>query len=239
MPTQVALSLDVAESLAARLRSELFLRLLGRDALFFDRVRTGQMMSWLGQDVEVLQVGGLCGGWDCVGGPACMCAGLGQLFRPARATDIAGEFCMNNRSARVRKPSYQPRAALLLSALPRFALKPHLAHRHARARTHARPCRSPQSTIAKLLGARGVRSAFETVGIIIMLFTLSPLLAAVLLVTAPLLTPLVMGLTRRIGGASKTAQVGPVGAAQAGFYSSMDRAVNSADGISYQRRWAL
>lgn len=54
----MALSLTVAESLAARLRGELFARLLGRDALFFDRVRTGQMTSWLGQDIEVLEVRG-------------------------------------------------------------------------------------------------------------------------------------------------------------------------------------
>jgi hypothetical protein len=57
----VALSQCIAESLAARLRSQLFLRLLGREALFFDRVRTGQMTSWLGQDVELLQVGGPAG----------------------------------------------------------------------------------------------------------------------------------------------------------------------------------
>lgn len=70
------------------------------------------------------------------------------------------------------------------------------------------PCPTcSQSTIAKLLGARGVRSAFETVGIIVMLFALSPLLAATLLVSAPLLTPLIVRLAERIGGASKTAQV--------------------------------
>lgn len=56
---QVSLSLAIAESLAARLRSELFRRLLGRDAVFFDSVKTGQMVSWLGQDVEVLQVRGI------------------------------------------------------------------------------------------------------------------------------------------------------------------------------------
>jgi hypothetical protein len=69
----------------------------------------------------------------------------------------------------------------------------------------------PQSTIAKILGARGIRSAFETVCIIAMLFHLSPLLAATLLVAAPLLTPLIMRLTERIGGASKTAQVSGAG----------------------------
>ena len=60
--------------------------------------------------------------------------------------------------------------------------------------------------MAKLLGARGIRSAFETIGIIIVLFTLSWPLAAVLLVSAPLLTPLIAQLSARIGVASKAAQ---------------------------------
>ena len=63
-----------------------------------------------------------------------------------------------------------------------------------------------QSTVAKLLGARGIRSAFETIGIIIVLFTLSWPLALVLLVSAPLLTPLIAQLSARIGVASKAAQ---------------------------------
>ena len=68
-----------------------------------------------------------------------------------------------------------------------------------------------QTTVAKLLGARGLRSAFETVAIIVTLFTLSPLLAATLLVSAPLLTPLIARLTGQIGAASKAAQVGRAG----------------------------
>lgn len=61
--------------------------------------------------------------------------------------------------------------------------------------------------MAKLLGARGIRSAFETTGIIIVLFTLSWPLAVALLVSAPLLTPLIAQLGRRIGTASKASQV--------------------------------
>ncbi|GAB4822030.1 hypothetical protein N2152v2_009076 [Parachlorella kessleri] len=117
LAAQVALSQGISESLAARLRSQLFMRLLGREALFFDRVKTGQMTSWLGQDVEVLQ-----------------------------------------------------------------------------------------TTVAKLLGARGVRSAFETLAIIAMLYHLSPLLATTLLVAAPLLTPVTVRLTNQIGAASKQSQ---------------------------------
>jgi ABC-type multidrug transport system fused ATPase/permease subunit len=63
-----------------------------------------------------------------------------------------------------------------------------------------------QSTVAKLLGARGVRSALEIVGTIVVLFTLSWQLAVVLLLVAPLLTPLVARLSKAIGGASKAAQ---------------------------------
>lgn len=61
--------------------------------------------------------------------------------------------------------------------------------------------------MAKLLGARGIRSAFETTGIILVLFTLSWPLAVALLVSAPLLTPLIAQLGRRIGMASKASQV--------------------------------
>lgn len=53
---QVALSLALGESLAHRLRCRLFDALLHRDPLFFDSVKTGQMVAWLGQDIEVLQV---------------------------------------------------------------------------------------------------------------------------------------------------------------------------------------
>ena len=60
--------------------------------------------------------------------------------------------------------------------------------------------------MAKLLGARGIRSAFETIGIIIVLFTLSWPLAVVLLVSALLLTPLITRLSASIGAASKASQ---------------------------------
>ena len=65
------------------------------------------------------------------------------------------------------------------------------------------------STLSKLLGARGVRSAFETLGIVVVLFTLSAKLAAALLFSAPLLQPVVAALTSRIKVASSSAQVGP------------------------------
>ncbi|KAL4429394.1 hypothetical protein ABPG77_005168 [Micractinium sp. CCAP 211/92] len=117
LAVQVALALALGEGLAHRLRCRLFAALLQRDTLFFDRVKTGQMTAWLGQDIEVLQ-----------------------------------------------------------------------------------------GTVAKLLGARGIRSAFETIGIILMLLTLSWPLAIALLVSAPLLTPLIAQLSRRIGAASKASQ---------------------------------
>lgn len=63
-----------------------------------------------------------------------------------------------------------------------------------------------QGTVAKLLGARGIRSAFETTGIILVLFALSWQLAVALLVSAPLLTPLIASLGRRIGTASRASQ---------------------------------
>ncbi|KAL4458596.1 hypothetical protein ABPG75_013461 [Micractinium tetrahymenae] len=117
LAVQVALALALGEGLAHRLRCRLFGALLQRDTLFFDRVKTGQMTAWLGQDIEVLQ-----------------------------------------------------------------------------------------STVAKLLGARGIRSAFETIGIILMLLKLSWPLAVALLVAAPLLTSLIAQLSRRIGAASKASQ---------------------------------
>jgi ABC-type multidrug transport system fused ATPase/permease subunit len=64
-----------------------------------------------------------------------------------------------------------------------------------------------QSTIAKLLGARGVRAAFETVGIIAMLVSLSWPLAVALLATAPLLTPLIASLSSKITVAARDSQV--------------------------------
>jgi ABC-type multidrug transport system fused ATPase/permease subunit len=60
--------------------------------------------------------------------------------------------------------------------------------------------------VAKLLGARGIRSAFETCGITIALFCLSWQLAVALLVSAPLLTPVVARLSAAIGAASKASQ---------------------------------
>lgn len=60
--------------------------------------------------------------------------------------------------------------------------------------------------MAKLLGARGIRSAFETTGIIVVLSTLSWTLALVLLLSAPLLTPVIARLSRQIGAASKASQ---------------------------------
>lgn len=116
-PAQVALSLSLGESMAHRLRCRLFGALLHRDPLFYDSVRTGQMVAWLGQDIKVLQ-----------------------------------------------------------------------------------------GTVSKLLGARGIRSAFETLGILLVLATLSWPLALALLVSAPLLTPLIAQLGRKIGAASRAAQ---------------------------------
>ncbi|PSC71439.1 serine threonine-phosphatase BSL1 [Micractinium conductrix] len=117
LAAQVALALALGEALAHRLRCRLFGALVRRDTLFYDRVKTGQLVAWLGQDIEVLQ-----------------------------------------------------------------------------------------GTVSKLLGARGIRSAFETVGIIIVLSMLSWPLAAALLVSAPLLTPLIAKLGGAIGVASKASQ---------------------------------
>ena len=89
----------------------------------------------------------------------------------------------------------KPPQLCLPCAFPQTPSRP--AHRHP----------PPQGTVAKLLGARGIRSAFETTGIILVLFSLSWPLAVALLVTAPLLTPLIAQLGRRIGAASKASQV--------------------------------
>jgi ABC-type multidrug transport system fused ATPase/permease subunit len=56
LAVQVALALALGEGMAHRLRCRLFGALLSRDVLFFDSVKTGQMVAWLGQDIEVLQV---------------------------------------------------------------------------------------------------------------------------------------------------------------------------------------
>ena len=67
---QVALALALGEALAHRLRCRLFGALVRRDTLFYDRVKTGQLVAWLGQDIEVLQVRLRVTqeGWDCVWG---------------------------------------------------------------------------------------------------------------------------------------------------------------------------
>ena len=55
-----------------------------------------------------------------------------------------------------------------------------------------------QTTVTKLLGARGIRSGLETVGIICVLLWLNWLLAIILLVSAPILTPLVLSAAKKI-----------------------------------------
>lgn len=52
---QVALATTVGETLAARLRAQLFNSLLRKPATFHDNERVGNMTTWLGQDIEVLQ----------------------------------------------------------------------------------------------------------------------------------------------------------------------------------------
>ena len=64
-----------------------------------------------------------------------------------------------------------------------------------------------QSTVAKLLGARGLRAVLETVGIIGVLAWLSWPLALALLLAAPAVSPLVAAATWRIRGTSREAQV--------------------------------
>lgn len=117
LAAQVALAQSMAEGIAGRLRKQLFSKLLARETSFFSTVKTGELTSWLGQDIELLQ-----------------------------------------------------------------------------------------ATVAKLLGARGVRAAFETIGIIIMLCYLCWPLACALLLTTPLLTPLVSDLSVKIRECSSNAQ---------------------------------
>ena len=64
-----------------------------------------------------------------------------------------------------------------------------------------------QSTVAKLLGARGLRAVLETVGIIGVLAWLSWPLALALLLAAPAVSPLVAAATWSIRGTSREAQV--------------------------------
>jgi ABC-type transport system involved in cytochrome bd biosynthesis fused ATPase/permease subunit len=52
----VALAAMLSERVAQRTREKLYGALLGQEPAFFDSVRTGELTSWLGQDVEVLQV---------------------------------------------------------------------------------------------------------------------------------------------------------------------------------------
>ena len=55
-----------------------------------------------------------------------------------------------------------------------------------------------QATVTKLLGARGIRSGLETIAIIGVLLYLNWVLALVLLVSAPVLTPLVLSAAKTI-----------------------------------------
>jgi ABC-type multidrug transport system fused ATPase/permease subunit len=64
-----------------------------------------------------------------------------------------------------------------------------------------------QTTVAKVLGSRGLRSVLETIGVISVLAWLSWPLALVLLLAAPLIGPLVADVTIRIRGASQESQI--------------------------------
>ena len=80
LAAQVWLALALGEGLAHRLRCRLFGALLQRDAVFFETAPTGQLMQWLGSDIELLQVcllSGTAGGRGKGGGQSvCQCAGL-------------------------------------------------------------------------------------------------------------------------------------------------------------------
>lgn len=52
---QVALATSAGETLAARLRAQLFGSLLRKPAAFHDVEQVGNMTTWLGQDIETLQ----------------------------------------------------------------------------------------------------------------------------------------------------------------------------------------
>jgi len=52
---QVALATSAGETLAARLRAQLFSSLLRKPAAFHDVEQVGNMTTWLGQDIETLQ----------------------------------------------------------------------------------------------------------------------------------------------------------------------------------------
>lgn len=117
LAAQVSLATTAGERLASRVRTRLFSAMLRRDGKFYSKISTGTMLSWLGNDVEVLQ-----------------------------------------------------------------------------------------TTISKLLGARGIRAVLETIGIIAILLHLNWLLALTLLFSAPLLTPLVISVSSRIRKASEEVQ---------------------------------
>ncbi|KAI8108215.1 hypothetical protein M9434_006244 [Picochlorum sp. BPE23] len=63
-----------------------------------------------------------------------------------------------------------------------------------------------QTTITKLLGARGIRSGLETIGIICVLMWLNWVLALMLLISAPVLTPLVLSAAAKIKSLSENVQ---------------------------------
>ena len=85
-PPQVALSLSLGEGLAHRMRCHLFSALLSRRPAFFDTVKTGQMVAWLGQDVEVLQVRWRWRGGQVGGGRGA--AGGGGRGKQATSEDV-------------------------------------------------------------------------------------------------------------------------------------------------------
>lgn len=72
-----------------------------------------------------------------------------------------------------------------------------------------------QTTVAKVLGSRGLRSVLETVGVIGVLAWLSWPLALVLLLAAPLIGPLIADVTIRIRGASQESQIAAAAASAA------------------------
>ena len=64
-----------------------------------------------------------------------------------------------------------------------------------------------QATVTKLLGARGIRSGLETVGIICVLLWLNWVLALMLLISAPILTPVVLSAASRMKMLAQDVQV--------------------------------
>jgi ABC-type multidrug transport system fused ATPase/permease subunit len=72
-----------------------------------------------------------------------------------------------------------------------------------------------QTTVAKVLGSRGLRSVLETIGVISVLAWLSWPLALVLLLAAPLIGPIIADVTTRIRGASQESQIAAAAASAA------------------------